>query len=92
MSQQTYANGAVYEPMYDSRDRFAGEMWDSVQTSAYAYNDKNQLSRMVDNITHTAYQYVYCKGWMSNPLLLQRQVGSSVAKVKRHKPRGGDNK
>jgi len=59
LATQTYANGAVYAPVYDSRDRFAGEKWNGTQTSAYYYNDNNQLSMVEDKITGISQQYNY---------------------------------
>ena len=59
LSQVTYANNASYAPIYDSRDRLIGDLWNDVQISEYYYNDNDRLSKVVDNVTDTSYQYDY---------------------------------
>ncbi|MCL2106298.1 MAG: DNRLRE domain-containing protein [Oscillospiraceae bacterium] len=59
LASQTFANGAVFQPMYDSRDRLVGEKWDSVQTTAYLYNENDRLSWEEDKITGISQQYIY---------------------------------
>ncbi|MBE6819655.1 MAG: RHS repeat-associated core domain-containing protein [Ruminococcaceae bacterium] len=59
MSQVTYANNASYAPIYDSRDRLAGDSWNGTQISQYYYNENDRLSKLVDNVTNTSYQYDY---------------------------------
>ena len=59
LTRQTFANGAVYEPIYDNRDRMIGERWDGVQTSSFFLNDNNRLSRTMDYITGVSRQYNY---------------------------------
>ncbi len=59
LSQVTYANNAYYTPVYDSRDRLVGDSWNGTQISEYYYNENDRLSKTVDNVTNTSYQYDY---------------------------------
>ena len=59
MSQVTYANNATYTPVYDSHDRLAGDSWNGTQISEYYYSKNDRLSKTVDNVTNTSYQYDY---------------------------------
>ena len=59
LSQVTYANGGAYAPVYDSRDRLVGDYWNGTRISEYNYNENDRLSKLVDNVTDTSYQYDY---------------------------------
>jgi len=59
LSQVTYANGGAYAPVYDSRDRLVGDYWNGTRISEYNYNENDRLSKFVDNVTDTSYQYDY---------------------------------
>ena len=63
LSGQTYANGDTYSLLYDSKDRVVGEKYGggigNEPDFGYTYNQKNQLSSLVDRENDTLWSYGY---------------------------------
>ena len=63
LSQQNYANGDFYSPAYDNKDRVINETYDNFDSSqhnfSYAYNLKNQLSKLADGANGVTWSYNY---------------------------------
>jgi len=48
LNRVDYANGDWYEPVYDSLDRLAGQVYNGVEKYRYTYNANSQIGRITD--------------------------------------------